>query len=84
MGVTLNLLGKLDESKAFYTKAIELNPNHFKAYNNLGNVLQENGKTEKAIEAYKKTLSINPNYVEAYNKLFYLYKYYKITSLIDL
>ena len=52
-----------------YTKALEIKPDYFSVYNNMGNALKVQGEKHKAIEAYKKAININPNYVEAKTNL---------------
>ena len=42
------------------------NPNHSKAYSNMGITFQDQGKIEEAILAYQKSISLNPNYPETY------------------
>ena len=50
-----------DTNKAPTTKPISAG-----AYNNMGNVLNNQGNLEEAIFAYKKAISIQPDYVNAY------------------
>ena len=54
--------GKLEEALVSYSKAISIDPNYYKTYNNMGLILKEQGRLEQAIEAYKEALSINPDY----------------------
>ena len=80
---TLSDLGKLNDDKSFYEKAIvkyekaiEINPNDGSYYYNLGNTLLELGKLsddksfyEQAIVKYEKAIEINPNDSDYYNNL---------------
>ena len=66
-GVTLQNLGRLEEAKASYQKAIELKPNYIKAYNNLGLVFKALGENQKAISCYEKLLNFDPTYKIAYS-----------------
>jgi len=43
-----------------FNKAIEINPNHSKAYNNLGNALLMTGNYNKAIENFEIAVKKNP------------------------
>ena len=55
-----------NQAISVYEKAIELNPEYYEAYNNLGTALKDQGKLDEAIDAYNKAISINPDYAEAY------------------
>ena len=57
--VTLTLL--LKPLKSPYHK-----PKNTQAYNNIGNIYQDEGNLNKAIEAYNKAISIQPEYVDPY------------------
>ena len=50
----------MDFKKAIqlYTKAIEIDPNHFKAYLNRGFAFDKIGETDKAIADYSKAVLI--------------------------
>jgi len=48
-----------------YRAALALDPNHFRALNNLGTVLHRLGRYEEAIEYYLKVLETSPKYVRA-------------------
>ena len=47
-----------NQAISVYEKAIELNPEYYEAYNNLGVVLWNNEQYMEAIEAYNKAISI--------------------------
>jgi tetratricopeptide (TPR) repeat protein len=61
--------GMLDEAISEYKKALAINPNYYKAHNNLGVAYARKGRLDEAISEYKKTLAIKPSFVEAYNNL---------------
>ena len=61
--------GMIEKAEEMYKKAIEINPNYFKAYFELGLIYYKQNKIEKAEEMYKKAIEINPNYVLAYSRL---------------
>ena len=50
-----------------YDKAIELNPEYAKAYNNRGSVKADLGDKKEAIKDYDKAIELNPEYAKAYN-----------------
>ena len=64
-------LSKFDESLSNYKKAIQLNTNYEKAYNNLGNLLSNLGKFDEATNAYKQAIKIKPDYPKAYSNLLF-------------
>lgn len=59
--------GSKEECFAYYQKALELNPNHSFALNNLGYELTVDGKYEEAIEYLNKAIVVNPTMAYAYN-----------------
>ena len=60
---------RLDEAIAWYHKAIELDPKHVKAHNDLGNRLYSQGKLDEAIAWYRKAIEIDPKYAAAHYNL---------------
>ena len=58
-GNTLSQQGKLDDAKAAYLKAIELDPNYCDAMDNLGRVYRRQNDLEQAIAWYKKSIGLN-------------------------
>ena len=50
----------------YYSKALELDPEHAAAYNNRGNILRSLGKNEKAIEDLSLAIALDPLYAPAY------------------
>jgi len=52
-----------------YKKAIEIDPKHAKAYNNMGFALSNLGRKEEAVASYKKAIEIDPNNANAYNNM---------------
>jgi tetratricopeptide (TPR) repeat protein len=53
----------------YYQKALELNPNHAGAYNNMGIAYADLKNYHEAIWCYKKAIDIDPNYASAYNNM---------------
>lgn len=51
-----------EAAKAAYRKALELNPAHPKALNNLGVALDNDGKLEESVEAFRMAIRITPTY----------------------
>ncbi|MDD3014457.1 MAG: tetratricopeptide repeat protein [Candidatus Gastranaerophilales bacterium] len=52
-----------------FEAAIQVNPDYYKAYNNIGKLLQEMGKIDEAERYYRKALEIEPKYSEAIENL---------------
>lgn len=65
--------GNLDKAIDEYKKAIELNPNHLKAYMNLGAVYMEQKKYDQAIEEFNTVVKLNYYYGKAHYNLGYIY-----------
>ena len=82
--IKLEKEGGLREAVLEYERALVLNPNHIKSYNNLGGIYYKLDKFNLAVESYKKALAINPNYVKAHNNLgIVLFKLDEIDEAID-
>ena len=61
--------GDLTSAIASFKRAIQLQPNNFVAYNNLGNIFQSKGETDKAIVAWQKAALIKPDNAFVHNNL---------------
>ena len=71
LGNSLRDSGKLDDAVKNYKRAIELNPNHSIAHNDLGVLLIHLGKKNEAINNFQKTINISPKNTKAYLNLSY-------------
>ena len=60
LGHQLSQKGLLAEAEACFHKAIELNPDHAMAHNNLGWVRQRQSDNERAVACYGRALQLNP------------------------
>jgi tetratricopeptide (TPR) repeat protein len=70
----LHLLGVLalqtlrtESGVEMIAKAIELNPNSWGAYNNLGNGLRDLGRLDAALGSFETSIALRPNFAEAHN-----------------
>jgi len=69
LGVVFLQKGKVDESDAYYQKALQIKPDYWEAHNNLGTVFLQKGKVGEAIIHYQKALQIKSDYAEADSNL---------------
>jgi tetratricopeptide (TPR) repeat protein len=66
MGVSLETLGMNEDAIKQFEKALQLDPKHPYAYNDLGYALERLGKYNVAIEKYKEAIRLNPAYPPPY------------------
>jgi len=72
-GTTLAINDDIEEAINCFDKAIEINPNYYKAYYNRALALGIKGESDNAIKNYTKTIELNPQYAFAYNNRGNLY-----------
>ena len=61
--------GKFKESKKLYETLVQMMPQNFVFWNNLGVVLENMDEIEEALSCFKKALNINQNYRYALDNL---------------
>jgi tetratricopeptide (TPR) repeat protein len=66
---TLISEGNFNEVTNRYKKIVEIEPNNYKAYNNLGNALKELGKLKEAATSYRQAIKIKSDYTKAHFNL---------------
>ena len=66
---TLISEGNFNEVTNKYKKIVEIEPNNYKAYNNLGNALKELGKLKEAATSYRQAIKIKSDYTKAHFNL---------------
>ena len=64
-GVLLEENGEYDEAIQYFSKAIDVNPEDFSSYGNIGKIYTILEKYPDAISNYKKVLSLNPDDLRA-------------------
>jgi len=69
LGNSLRALGRLDEARQAFERAIKNQPGYADAHNNLGTVLFAQGKFAEARRCYQTALSHKPEYPDAYINL---------------
>jgi tetratricopeptide (TPR) repeat protein len=57
--------GRNDEAGAWFEKVFHLEPRHFRALNNFGNLRRAQDKAEEAAGLFRQALAIRPDYAEA-------------------
>lgn len=60
---------QFDAALRFFQLAVEKDPKHVDAHNNLANMLLAKGQVAEAVKHYRKAIELNPGYLEAYNNL---------------
>jgi len=74
MGIgTYRQVGYWKDSFTLFTHAVEVTPNNWLAYNNLGAEYDDLGRYRDAIEFFKQAIRIKPDYAEAHNNLGFAY-----------
>jgi predicted O-linked N-acetylglucosamine transferase (SPINDLY family) len=61
--------GNPQTAVSFYQKALELNPSHVDAHNNLGRALNECHEIERAIGCFQTAVDLEPEFAEGYFNL---------------
>ncbi|WP_240324541.1 tetratricopeptide repeat protein [Trinickia diaoshuihuensis] len=69
LGSALRGWGKLEAAVESYEQALALDPNHFRAHNNLGMVLLQMRLPAAAASSFSKALRINAQFAEAHTNL---------------
>ncbi len=70
-GLTIRQVQFWYDSGTLFRRAIQVDPNNYLAYNNLGHYLSGKGRAAEAMANYTKALEINPLYDEALNNVGY-------------
>ena len=69
LGVTLQMLGRTQESLEANKQAVALLPNDAEAYNNLGFAYQSENLMEETEKCFRQAIKLSPNFVDAHNNL---------------
>lgn len=68
-GALLLEAGRIDEARARFDTALELDPTHASAHYNLGNLFARTGRPDEAIAAYETALRHDPTLADAHVNL---------------
>jgi tetratricopeptide (TPR) repeat protein len=69
LGLVRDRLGRIGEAIAEYRRALERNPNHGDALNNLGVALAREGKLGEAARQFERLIAIDPTNADAHANL---------------
>jgi tetratricopeptide (TPR) repeat protein len=69
LGIVLQEMLKLDESRLCLERALALEPNNAEMLNNLANTFKRLGLAAEAKKRWNAALALKPNYAEAYSNL---------------
>jgi tetratricopeptide (TPR) repeat protein len=69
LGIVLQEMLKLDESRLCIERALALEPNNAQTLNNLANTFKRLGLAAEAQKRWNAALALNPDYAEAYSNL---------------
>jgi|ERR1700682_5431228 len=64
-GLSAQTAGRLGEAQSDYQKALQVDPNNYWAYYNLGVIDQQAGRSASAEHNYRSALALNPDLVPA-------------------
>ncbi|MBU1997894.1 MAG: tetratricopeptide repeat protein [Candidatus Omnitrophica bacterium] len=73
-GLELQKMGKVDEARSFYQKAIQLDPAFVLPYNDLGVLYETVGLLDEAEDLYLKAIELEPRYPASYSNLALIYE----------
>lgn len=73
-GTALVFLGDPEAAVRAFKEAVSLDPRHYRALTNLGNVALEQGETDEAITHYEAALKLNENFANAHHNLGVAYR----------
>ena len=69
LGSQHHLAGRLSEAENCYKKLLEVDANHYGAWNQLGLIAYQKNNFNAAIEFIGKALTIDPNFAQAHNNM---------------
>lgn len=67
LGIVYRILGNSAEAAKCWERCLEINPDHDRAYYNMGQISFQKGKYEKAVQLWQKVLENNPKLPGIYN-----------------
>ncbi len=81
LAVNLKKSGNIADAEKYYLKAIELNPEFWEAFYNLGILYHENGKVNLAVDCYKESIRLKPDFYLSHSNLGSAYRELSLFNL---
>jgi tetratricopeptide (TPR) repeat protein len=69
LGAYLLEAGRIDEAKAHFTTALNIDPRYASAHYNLGKLQEKTGQADEAVASYSEALRLNPRLTDAHVNL---------------
>src|SRR5690606_30871836 len=73
-GTALIYRGEFEQAGELFARALDLDPQHFRALTNLGNVALEQGQVDDAITHYEAAIKLNDGFANAHHNLGVAYR----------
>ncbi len=73
-GTAYVFLAETETAESAFKRAAELDPKHYRALTNLGNLLLEEGRTDEAIALYERAIRLNEDFPNAHHNLGVAYR----------
>ncbi len=73
-GTAYVFLGETETAETAFKRAAELDPKHYRALTNLGNLLLEEGRTDEAVVLYERAIRLNEGFPNAHHNLGVAYR----------
>lgn len=73
-GTALIFDREFEAAQAHFERALELDPRHYRAITNLGNIALEQDRIDEAVSAYERALKLNDDFPNAYHNLGVAYR----------
>jgi predicted O-linked N-acetylglucosamine transferase (SPINDLY family) len=74
MGIAFQDLGGFDQAISCYKRALQIKPDYFESYHNMGNAYKDQGQLNEAVSCYQQVLQLRPDHAEAYNNMGVVFK----------
>ena len=68
------LMNETETAQSYFEQAVSLDPKHYRAITNLGNLALEAGRVDEAIAAYERSLKLNEAFPNAHHNLGVAYR----------
>ena len=73
-GTAYVFLGETETAETAFERATELDPKHYRALTNLGNLQLEAGRTDEAVVLYERAIRLNESFPNAHHNLGVAYR----------